>query len=111
MLDSMLKSVRKSIYSKLEFDIAEVKPIKNAKNMTIPVMFGHGLEDVLIDPSHSQDLYKAYRGKNKFINLFEGDHNSDRPFDEFLYPASKFFEEFLSESTNEITKDKRNNRK
>lgn len=38
-----------------------------------------GDEDTLIDKYNSEKLYNSYTGKNKYLEIFKGTHNTKRP--------------------------------
>lgn len=59
-------------------DLEIIKKINANHNRSI--LFLAGTEDALIYYRHTQSLYEKFEGKKKMI-LFEGDHNSDRPFE------------------------------
>ena len=43
------------------------------------LIFIIGDEDALIDHQHSVKLYENFQGKNKYLELVKGGHNSKRP--------------------------------
>lgn len=48
-----------------------------------------GLHDDFVGPHHTKAIYDKYAG-DKEIELFEGEHNGQRP-DEILFKVAEFF--------------------
>lgn len=96
MAINYLKSISSDIiYEKAHFKIENVKPIENAKKCkNIPALFCHGINDELINNRHSQDLFKNYSGKKEIV-LFNGNHNSKRPF-HVIQLTTLFFYDYLN---------------
>ncbi|KQJ93877.1 uncharacterized protein LOC100830635 isoform X2 [Brachypodium distachyon] len=70
--------MRRVIQKRAKFDIMDLNVIKLAPKTFIPALFGHGLNDMFIQPHHCDRIHQAYGG-DKSIVKFEGDHNSPRP--------------------------------
>ena len=51
----------------LNFDIEEVNPMLAAANCKLPVTFIHGMEDRLIDVSHSKSLLNTLQSQEKVL--------------------------------------------
>jgi len=79
MLDMGIEAVRGEVKMRAEFDIDDVKPIKAAPRARCPAFFGAGVDDDLVLPHHSQDLYDSWGGEDRAIRSFEGGHNDRRP--------------------------------
>lgn len=71
--------VASSVYSRAKFDIHDLNPIEGVGESFIPTFFGHGQSDDFVKPHHTEDIYERYAG-DKQILLFDGDHNSARPY-------------------------------
>lgn len=99
--------MRKVIQKKAHFDIQDLDVVKMATKSFIPALFGHGTEDLFIQPHHSDLIYNSYAGDKNIIK-FEGDHNSPRPpfyydsisifFHNVLHPPDDLIEQHASES-------------
>merc|ERR1712070_130017 len=79
MLDMGIEAVRGEVKTRADFDIDDVKPEKGAPKARCPVFFGAGIDDDLVLPHHSQDLYDLWGGEDRVIRSFEGGHNDRRP--------------------------------
>jgi len=79
MLDMGIEAVRGEVKTRADFDIDNVAPIEKAPKARCPVFFGCGVDDDLVLPHHSQDLYNAWGGEDRAIRTFEGGHNERRP--------------------------------
>ena len=77
-IDQMLKSVKKTVKEKANFNMDEIEPYLYIKNCKIPAFFIHGSNDEFVKPHHCQDLYKLYGGKDKILTFVKGNHNSPR---------------------------------
>ena len=53
---TLISFVRKTIIKKNGLDIYRLKPIDEAKKITIPIMFVHGVKDSLIHMKHSVNV-------------------------------------------------------
>lgn len=73
-----LQYMRRTIQKRAKFDIMDLNVVKLAPKTFIPALFGHGLNDMFIQPHHCDRIHEAYGG-DKSIVKFEGDHNSPRP--------------------------------
>ncbi|KAL6046202.1 Alpha/beta hydrolase, related [Balamuthia mandrillaris] len=78
MVNLGLRMIRKTILSKVKFDINKLEPIAAVESCFIPALFAHGKDDTFIGVHHSNELYAKYAGDKNLI-LVEGDHNSARP--------------------------------
>lgn len=78
MVNTAMGMVRRSVQKRTGMDILKLKPIENVHTCFIPSLFIAGVNDELIDPHHTHDIYEAYAG-DKNIVMIEGDHNSQRP--------------------------------
>lgn len=78
MVNTAMGMVRRSVRKRTGMDILKLKPIENVHTCFIPSLFIAGVNDELIDPHHTHDIYEAYAG-DKNIVMIEGDHNSQRP--------------------------------
>ena len=93
--------VRKTIIKKNGLDICNLKPIEEVKKIKKPIMFVHGVKDVLIDMQHSVDLFEKCEAYPKIVNFFEGGHNSRR--DKILVEKIlDFFKVYLNEENFQI---------
>ena len=70
--------VRKTIIKKNGLDIYNLKPIEEVKKIKIPIMFVHGIKDLLINMQHSVQLFESCNAAPKIVNFFEGGHNTKR---------------------------------
>lgn len=70
--------MRRIIQKRAKFDIMDLNVLRLAPKMFIPVLFGHGLNDMFIQPHHCDRIHQAYGGDKNIIK-FDGDHNSPRP--------------------------------
>jgi fermentation-respiration switch protein FrsA (DUF1100 family) len=71
-----------SLYLKFRFN-----NIGKINNVTCPVVFLHGSDDSLIPPTHSDILFREFKGKKilvKVANASHNDLNAFRQYDEFL---------------------------
>lgn len=50
-----------NIFSKAK--MSGISPIKAIKDINVPIMFAHGIDDDFISYQHTQKLYDAYKGK------------------------------------------------
>lgn len=73
-----VRYMRRIIRKRANFDIMDLNVVKLAPKMFIPALFGHGLNDMFIQPHHCDRIHQIYGG-GKSIVKFEGDHNSPRP--------------------------------
>ena len=62
-------------------DLNTLNPVESAPARTIPGLFLHAVDDVLIPMSHTERNLEAYGADTKDVSYFEGDHNSERPAD------------------------------
>ena len=93
--------VRKTIIKKNGLDIYKLKPINEVKKIKVPIMFVHGVKDVLIDMQHSVKLFEECNSSPKIVNFFEGGHNSKR--DRLIVQKIlDFFKTYLNEEKYQI---------
>ena len=82
-------------------DIYKLKPINEVKKIKVPIMFVHGVKDVLIDMQHSVKLFEECNSSPKIVNFFEGGHNSKR--DRLIVQKIlDFFKTYLNEEKYQI---------
>jgi len=84
-----LTMMRRSVRRKADFSIDDVAPLDVAKEMYVPVLFGHAEEDSFIPAHHSERLFEAHGAETKNFIKFDGDHNGARP--EFWYDSALIF--------------------
>ena len=72
--------IRNAILTHGKFDIEDIQPIAAAKGCIVPALFMTANEDYFVRPRHSLTLFDRYRGDKSF-DIFQGDHNSPRPYD------------------------------
>ena len=93
--------IRKSIIKRNGLDIYNLKHIDEVKKIKIPIMFIHGIKDLLIDMQHSVRLFESCNAAPKMINFFEGGHNTKR--DKILVEKIlEFFKTYLNEKSFQI---------
>lgn len=73
-----LNVLSQQIKSKVNFDILHLKPIEFAQNCTVPCVFIIGKQDKLVYPKRVQQIFEAYKGKQKSIISSNGQHSSER---------------------------------
>ena len=101
VFSTAISFIRKTIISKNGLDIYNLKPVEEVKKIKIPIMFVHGVKDVLIDMQHSVDLFENCEAAPKIVNFFEGDHNTKR--DKLLVEKIlDFFKTYLNEENFQI---------
>ena len=88
LIPMAVAAIRRSILSQASFDIKEVSPINKCGTILIPAVFGHGEDDDMVAPYHSQRLHDAYGGNTTLLR-FAGSHNSQRG-DLFMCTATAF---------------------
>lgn len=101
VFSTAISIIRKTIINKNGLDIYNLKPIEEVKKIKIPIMFIHGVKDVLIDMQHSVDLFENCDADPKIINFFEGGHNTKR--DKLIIEKIlDFFKTYLNEENFQI---------
>ena len=68
----MVYGMRKAesvLIEKMNFQIADLEPIRSARNCHLPALFIHGEGDDFIPPKHSQMIYKEYGFDEKRLIL------------------------------------------
>jgi len=91
--------IRKTIMKKANFDIDNLRPIKYVDKIKIPALFGAAKDDNFVSPQHTKDLYNAYGGPKQMV-IFDGDHNSERPFN-WLIQVKEFLQVYLLSDNND----------
>jgi pimeloyl-ACP methyl ester carboxylesterase len=61
------------------FEIGDVNPVDVAPRCFSPIYIIHGEQDNFIDPRHSREIFDAYGGADKSLEIIPGNHNSERP--------------------------------
>ena len=101
LISIALSIIATTVKSKNGLDIYKLKPIEHAKKTKIPAFFIHAKNDELINVQHSEDLFKEYVGKKKFIIKLEtGGHNSGRG-KIINNDIAEFFEKYLLKNDND----------
>lgn len=80
---AVMTVLRHAVVKNAKFSIDDVSPIKACSNATVPVLFGHAIDDEFIPFEQGKQLFNRYAGKNKFFVTLTGGHNGKRP-DDFL---------------------------
>ena len=76
---TVLSFLRRSVRSRVGFDLFKLKPLKHVYHCTtVPALFLVAEDDELIPPWHAEGLRSKYGGPSLGIR-FEGSHNSPRP--------------------------------
>ena len=77
---ALLSMTRDRILERIEnFDINNFVPYKNAKNVQVPTIIIHGLQDSLVNAEHSRIIYNnLHRNTYKKLLEVEGEHNDCR---------------------------------
>jgi len=88
--------IRKTILNKAKFDIDHLRPIKYVEKIKIPALFGAAKDDSFVVPQHTKDLYYAYGGPKQLV-IFDGDHNTERPYTWLLEVKEFITKHLLSE--------------
>lgn len=88
LIPMAVAAIRRSILSRASFDIKEVNPLNKCGEILVPAIFGHGEDDDMVAPYHSQRLHDAYGGNTTLLR-FSGAHNSQRS-DLFLGTVTAF---------------------
>jgi len=91
--------IRSTIKKKANFDLEDLRPIKHVDKIKIPALFGAAKEDNFVSPQHTRDLYMGYGGQKQLM-IFEGDHNSQRPFN-WMQLVKEFLKAHLLGEKNE----------
>ena len=73
-----LTILNRTVKSKNDMDVNELKPIEHAEFTYKPGLFIHANNDQLINFQHSVDIMEKYAGDKSFVSC-EGGHNSCRP--------------------------------
>ena len=68
--------------------LSEINPRDFIARCKVPVMFVHGIDDELIEMSHSEKLLSAYGGETKDVQYVPGGHNDERPQETLEYAAN-----------------------
>jgi dipeptidyl aminopeptidase/acylaminoacyl peptidase len=82
LIDVAIGIVNRTVKSKNDMDVNQIKPIDKADRTTTPCIIIHATYDEMINVQHSRDIIKRYIGKDKrLIECPEGGHNSRRDTD------------------------------
>ena len=101
IFSTAISFVRKSIIKRNGLDIYNLKPIDEVKKIKIPIMFVHGIKDLLINMQHSIELFESCKASPKIVNFFDGGHNTKR--DKLLIEKIvDFFKTHLNEENFQI---------
>lgn len=75
-----LSMIARSVRRLANFNIREITPIDDVRNIEIPALFVVGADDDFITPHHSERLVEAYkRGVTTNLFMCPGGHNDARP--------------------------------
>ena len=105
VFDKLLKMVKETIKEKANFDLDEIEPHIYAKNCSVPAFFCHGKDDDFVLPHHSQDLFNVYKGKDKYLEIIKGGHNSIRPR-KLIIKICNFLKKHLKVNENDENNEK-----
>ena len=105
VFDKLLKMVKETIKEKANFDLDEIEPHIYAKNCSVPAFFCHGKDDDFVLPHHSQDLFNVYKGKDKYLEIIKGGHNSIRPR-KLIIKICNFLKKHLKGNENDENNEK-----
>lgn len=86
ILAGAVKIISKTIEDKAKFDIYKINPLKyEVPHITTPGLFVLSKEDEMVDPKHTEEIFKAYPAPKDILvcpgyltNLFRL-HNTKRP--------------------------------
>lgn len=76
--------------------IDDLKPAEYALTCQVPALFLHAEEDTLIPFEQTETNMDAYGSNDKEVEVFSGDHNSERP-DSALQKVVEFFVKHLAD--------------
>lgn len=94
IFSGLMKIISKTIQDKAKFDLYKLNPVKTeAPHIYTPGFFIAAVDDELVSPNHTKELYKAYSGK-KHLEIVPGDHNANRP-QRCIDLAVKFLKDYL----------------
>jgi fermentation-respiration switch protein FrsA (DUF1100 family) len=77
LLKGVISIIKSQIYKRAAFDLEEIDVMKNLENCKMPSLFIVSKQDTLINPYHSDLIFKHYKGKKKLVYV-NGDHNESR---------------------------------
>lgn len=79
----VFKKLRGDVKKKADFDMRELNIKKSVEKISESkcIIFLSGNKDTLINHKHSQELFDTFKGINKKIYIFDGNHNTRRPPD------------------------------
>ena len=86
--------VKKTVIKKNGLDIDNLKPIDVVENIKVPMFFVHGIKDDLINFQHTVALFEKCKSVQKYVNFFDGGHNTKRS-KELVDKIMSFFKEHL----------------
>lgn len=78
LISVALAILNRTVKSKNDMDINQLKPIDHADKSNTPALFIHACKDELINFQHSVDITQRYAGEKSFVSCMGG-HNSPRP--------------------------------
>lgn len=105
MINLTKRSVSEIVYKKAGFYIDEINPIESSKLCDgIPAFFCHAVNDTFISPNHCKQLFSSYTGEKEMI-MFDGDHNSKRPYHVLQVISLFFFDKLKVESIEELSNE------
>ena len=93
IINTVLYFIKKTLKSKNDMDIDELKPIEYVEKSKTPTFFIHAMKDELIPYKHTINMFEKYGGI-KFTNIVEGSHNTPRP-KHIIYKIVNFFDKYL----------------
>jgi pimeloyl-ACP methyl ester carboxylesterase len=93
IINTVLYFIKKTLKSKNDMDIDELRPIDCVEKSKTPTFFIHAMKDELIPYKHTINMFEKYGGI-KFINIVEGSHNTPRP-KHIIYKIVNFFDKYL----------------
>eukprot|EP00188_Purpureofilum_apyrenoidigerum_P002061 Plantae.Rhodophyta-Purpureofilum_apyrenoidigerum.ctg22258.p1 GENE.Plantae.Rhodophyta-Purpureofilum_apyrenoidigerum.ctg22258~~Plantae.Rhodophyta-Purpureofilum_apyrenoidigerum.ctg22258.p1 ORF type:complete len:539 (-),score=82.62 Plantae.Rhodophyta-Purpureofilum_apyrenoidigerum.ctg22258:352-1947(-) len=80
LLSVGVRHVRKIVRERAGFDLNEVQPAKSAKQVDVPAVIIHGMEDEVVSVNHAAIIFKNYACQDKeLIKIEGGHHDSPRP--------------------------------
>lgn len=78
LVNGALSMLRRSVRKRTRCDLKTVAPIDRARHIQCPSLFIAARKDVMVRPSHGEDLSGAVGGASLFITC-RGAHNTSRP--------------------------------
>lgn len=92
--------LKSDIDEKGHFDLEElnIKEAVGKISKKTTIIFVVAEDDKLINQEHSQELYKRFKGKNKYLEVVKGGHNTKRP-EEAIKKVMGLIEQHTSENS------------